>query len=263
MPADPTPELTRRYDRDALAYRQLWAPVLRPAGRRLLREFAPRAVERALDVGAGVGSLFTDWKELCPSASVVGVDRSPGILALAPVAMPRVIADARGLPFPAASVDLVTLIFMLFHLPDPQSALLEARRVIRPGGAVGTLTWSTELASVAHTLWTDCLDAHGAPPPDPATAARHESVDTPEKMEALLRAAGFLTTRAWAGELACTLEIESLIELKTRMGSERMRFDGLTESSREACVAAARRGLATLAPSDFAARATIVYAVAN
>ena len=112
-------------------------------------------------------------------------------------------------------------------------------------------------------MWTDCLDEYGAAPPDPVTQARDEPVNTPEKMDALLRRAGFETIRAWSDNLVTVIGLEHLVELKTRMGSEKARFDSLDEAAREDCVASARRRLEMLAPADFTAIGQIVYAVAS
>jgi ubiquinone/menaquinone biosynthesis C-methylase UbiE len=96
-----------------------------------------------IDVGAGVGALSFDLRAVCPDAWLPGIDRSPGMLRLAPVDLVRVVADARALPIRASSADLVLCLFMLFHLDDPCAGICEARRVLRPGGMIGTITWET------------------------------------------------------------------------------------------------------------------------
>ena len=130
-------ELTERYDRDAEAYRELWAPVLRTAALPLARELSGTAITHVLDVGTGVGSLLPDLSIIFPDAVVLGVDRSRGMLALAPNRFGRSLMDAQQLGIRSGSVDRVFLVFMLFHLDDPSSGLREARRVLRPGGVVG------------------------------------------------------------------------------------------------------------------------------
>ena len=256
-------KLVERYDRQAAAYQDLWAPTLRLASVHLLREISGAPVRRAIDVGTGVGALWSDLRMAFPSAYLLGLDRSPGMLRITPPAMARVVADARALPLASASVDLALLIFMLFHLADPIEGIREARRVLRPGGFIGTVTWGSGLASRATRMWTDCLDEHGAAPPDPITQARDEQVNTPEKMDALLRRAGFETIRAWADNVVTVIGLEHVLELKTRMGSEKARFDSLDEAARDDCVASARQRLQTLAPAGFTATGQVVYAVAS
>jgi ubiquinone/menaquinone biosynthesis C-methylase UbiE len=198
-----------------------------------------------------------------PHAFVVGLDRSRGMLGLAPPQMPRVVANARVLPLESASVDLALLVFMLFHLSDPIEGIKEARRVVRPGGFAATVTWGTSLTSPATRIWTDCLDQHGAAPPDASLSARDELLDTPEKMNAMLQTAGFATTRAWREPLVTVISLEHLLELKTRMGSEKARFDSLDGTTQKCCVASARQRLEKLTDADFVATAEIIYAIAS
>jgi ubiquinone/menaquinone biosynthesis C-methylase UbiE len=72
---------------------------------------------------------------------VVGVDPSPGMLALArrahaagPRRVELVEASAERLPFDACSFDATVVTWSLCSVPDPAAALQEARRVLRPGG---------------------------------------------------------------------------------------------------------------------------------
>lgn len=263
MQDDAARSLTDRYDREARAYRELWAPILRVAGQGLLRRFDGAPPRRILDVGTGVGALLPDARASFPGAWVLGVDRSRGMLELAPTTYSRAVMDARQLALRAGSLDCVLMVFMLFHLDPPVAGLREAHRVLRPGGQVGTLTWAGELESAATRIWKECLDAHGAAPPDSAVEARHEAVDTPDKVEALLRMAGFRSPRAWTDPLFASIGVDHLLRLKTSMGSSKPRFDGLAPDAREACVAEARRRMGRLAPEDFMARGTVVYSVAS
>ena len=258
-----TDKLTHRYNREALVYRELWGPVLRIAGLRLLRELSDTRIQRIVDVGTGVGSLLPDLHSAFPDAFLLGIDRAHGMLQLAPRGVPSAVMDARQLALPPTSVDLVLLVFMLFHLEKPVDGLREARRVLRHGGRVGTVTWGGELESTATRIWTECLDAHGATKADPATETRHDAVDTPEKMEGLLRIAGFTSPRTWTDDLVSTLDLEHLLKLRTTMGSQKGRFDSLDPLTQEACVATARRRMEKLASGGFVARGKIVYAVAS
>ena len=263
MPNVPQKKLTDRYDREACAYRDLWAPVLEIAGLKLVRELAGARPKRILDVGTGVGSLLPHLETAFPDAFVLGVDRSAGMLAQGPRRFPRAVMDATQLGVSPASLDLVLLVFMLFHLERPEEGLREARRVLADGGRVGCLTWGEDLESTASRIWNECLDAHGAAEEDPTVRTRHDPVNTPEKMETLLRLAGFTSLRCRADELVSFIDPERLIRLKTSLGSSKVRYDGLAPAAREACAKDARRRMAELSSEDFVARGRVVVAVAS
>jgi ubiquinone/menaquinone biosynthesis C-methylase UbiE len=99
-----------------------------------------RKVGDLLDLGTGTGRML----QLCaPSAErVVGIDMSREMLAVARAnldgpafrhcALRR--APAERLPFPDASFDVVLSHMMLHFLPEPELAISEAARVLRPRG---------------------------------------------------------------------------------------------------------------------------------
>jgi ubiquinone/menaquinone biosynthesis C-methylase UbiE len=265
MSDDHTTQLAERYTQAAPVYRDLWAPVLRIAGRRLLRELAAVPAQRIVDVGTGVGTLIPDIHATFPQASIVGIDRSPGMLAIArrDRGMHCAVADARQLPLATGCADLVLMVFMLFHLQQPAEGLREVRRVLRPGGRIATVTWGGEFDSNASLLWDSCLDEHGATPPDPALAARDEPMNTPEKMQGLLRANGFSRAHGWMEDLVERIELDHLLELRTRMGSQKPRFDSLSAEARQACLASARRRMQAMTSDDFVSTGKVVYAVAS
>jgi SAM-dependent methyltransferase len=212
-----------------------------------------------MDVGAGVGSLLPDLRAAFPNAGILGVDRSLGMLSLADGAACRAVMDAGRLGFKSCSMDLLLMVFMLFHLESPALGLREARRLLRDGGRLGVVTWGGEFESRATLVWTECLDGFiGAP--EPATAA-NDAFDTPEKMEMLLRSAGYARARAWMEELAYTIEPEHLLRLRTTVGSQRPRFESLDAALQLECLTQVRRKLNQLAPEDFVARGNIVYSV--
>jgi SAM-dependent methyltransferase len=254
-------ELTQRYSREARAYRDLWAPVLLPMARRSLREAGTGPIERVLEIGTGVGALLPDLYSTFPQALILGIDRSAGMLALAPRTGPIAVMDARQLGVASGTIDLVLMNFVLFHLADPVEGLQEAHRVLRARGRVVTATWGSDLQSAASKIWDDELDAHGAPPLDPAASpTRHETVDSPDKMEALLNAAGFAAVRAWAEPCEHRIDAEHLARLRTSLGRSRPRYDGLDARQRGSCLARAQSRMATLPADGFLARGLVVYA---
>jgi SAM-dependent methyltransferase len=104
------------------------AAALGPAGT------APRTV---LDIGCGDGTAATVAAPLLPGHRLVGVDWSQDALSRARTRLPHTVRGELGdggLPFRSASVDAVLFSEVIEHLVDPDSALDEVRRVLRPGG---------------------------------------------------------------------------------------------------------------------------------
>ena len=88
-------------------------------------------------------------------------------------------------------------------------------------------------------------------------------MNTGPKMQDLLRANGFSTARAWTEDLVDRIELEHLLHLKTRLGSDRTRFESLSEKARQECLSAARLRMQSMRPDDFVSTGKVVYAVAS
>ena len=97
-------------------------------------DHAARPIERLLDVGGGSGRAAA----ALTGPEITVVDASVGMLARARRVrgLSGVAGDAGRLPFRDASVDAVTIVDALHHLPDREAALAEAARVLGPGGAL-------------------------------------------------------------------------------------------------------------------------------
>lgn len=134
----------------------LYDPMQRLLGigsmyRWLLDQAGVQPGQRVLEIGCGTGNLALLVKRLHPQAEVVGIDPDPQALARArsktareslTVQLDRGFAER--LPYPDASFDHVLSALMLHHLtPDQQiDALREARRTLRPGGALHLLDFT-------------------------------------------------------------------------------------------------------------------------
>ena len=91
--------------------------------------------KRVLDVGCGNGRYMAAIT--AAGGQVVGVDLSAGMLTTIPARRPPVlVADAQQLPIADAAVDVVLLMHMLYHVPNPEHAVEDARRVLGPSGRV-------------------------------------------------------------------------------------------------------------------------------
>ncbi|CAM5499621.1 Class I SAM-dependent methyltransferase OS=Streptomyces alboniger OX=132473 GN=CP975_10860 PE=4 SV=1 [Streptomyces alboniger] len=90
-----------------------------------------------LDVGCGDGTAAATAAPLLAGHRVIGVDWSQDALKRAHAHLPDVVRGeltGGGLPFADGSTDAVLFSEVIEHLVDPDSALDELRRVLRPGG---------------------------------------------------------------------------------------------------------------------------------
>lgn len=118
-----------------------------------LAQLKPVATDTLLDVGCGAG-----WNVLWASKQVrhaVGLDRSASMIKQANLNLSTgnydnvsfVKGDVMNMPFRDRVFDLVTGTMLLPVLPNPQQALEEMLRVLRPGGKLGLFVPSASLTS--------------------------------------------------------------------------------------------------------------------
>jgi ubiquinone/menaquinone biosynthesis C-methylase UbiE len=192
--------LAERYSQRAEVYDKLWSPVIRPAGERLITPLSLRAARNIIDIGTGAGALLPALRKAAPSAAILGVDRSDGMLRLAREKHSGSLAlmDVQKLALQDNRFDAALVAFVLFHLPSPERCLADVNRVLKPGGAVGGITWGSEQIPPANAVWDEELEAAGARfLALPATDNR-ACCDNLEKVTALLVLSGFIITRVWS-----------------------------------------------------------------
>jgi demethylmenaquinone methyltransferase/2-methoxy-6-polyprenyl-1,4-benzoquinol methylase len=111
--------------------------------------------DRVLDVATGTGLVARELLRQ-KGCSVVGVDQSPEMLAVArehlPAEVELVQASADELPFEDAAFDALTVTYLLRYVDDPGATLSELARVVRAGGAIASLEFAVP-KGIWHPLW--------------------------------------------------------------------------------------------------------------
>lgn len=126
---------------------------------------APRRGESVLDIGTGTGLVARSLAaKVGKKGSVVGIDVSPAMLSLAHELsaglgnISYLLEPAEALVFKDESFDLVTLSEVLTYLLDPESALREIRRVLRPKGRLVLSLHRRSLGTEAQDVFFEVLD---------------------------------------------------------------------------------------------------------
>lgn len=112
--------------------------------RAMARAAAPKAGETIVDLAGGTGDVARLLAG--PDRMVVVCDPSSEMMAVGRARCPDSVRFAEGtaeaMPFPDASVDLVTMAFGLRNVTSLPTALAEIRRVLKPGGRFLCLEFS-------------------------------------------------------------------------------------------------------------------------
>lgn len=139
------------WDKAADHYEDGWQESLAPAQNRLLDLAAAQPGETVLDIACGTGlATFPLAEAVTPSGRVIATDISAAMVA---IIRSRSVelgfshieafrADAEALrDIQDESVDLVTCALGLMYFPEPEAALREMMRVLRPGGRIVCSVW--------------------------------------------------------------------------------------------------------------------------
>lgn len=150
----------------------LYAPIYERAMRadRKLYEFMydriPQVIEgkEVLELATGPGLLA---KHVAHAAKrMVATDYAEGMIREArkgtcPANLTFEVADATALPYPDASFDAVLIANALHIMPNPEAALREIRRVLKPGGILIAPNFVDHKKGIASRAWSGILQLAG------------------------------------------------------------------------------------------------------
>lgn len=130
------------------------------------------AASSVLDVACGPGYVAAG--AAARGAHAIGIDFAAAMIAEALRRYPKIEfreGDAENLAFDAESFDAVVCAFGLLHLADPDRAIAEAHRVLRPDGRFAFTVWSGPDRHDFFALVLNAIQTHGdmqvALPPAP------------------------------------------------------------------------------------------------
>jgi phosphatidylethanolamine/phosphatidyl-N-methylethanolamine N-methyltransferase len=138
-------EQERVYETWARFYDYLYSWLLAGSHRRVA-EAASAAGKHILEIGAGTGLVLRYYR---PDTEVIASDLSVPMLRKAQEKVRKLglahvkgvtAMDACNLGFPDASFDVVSVPFVITLVPDPEKALDEVMRVLKPGGEIAIIS---------------------------------------------------------------------------------------------------------------------------
>jgi SAM-dependent methyltransferase len=179
--------------------------VAAPIRQWMLRELDPQEGDTLLELAAGVGDTGFEAAEVIGgSGRLITSDFSLAMLDAArrrgaELGLGNVdyrVINAERIPLDDDSVDGVLCRFGYMLMPDPAAAFAETRRVLRPRGRVALAVWGPMERNPWIAIAGISLGQRGhISPPPPPPAPGPFSMASAERVESLLRGAGFTEVR--------------------------------------------------------------------
>jgi ubiquinone/menaquinone biosynthesis C-methylase UbiE len=237
-----------------------WGPTIEqwlgPATEMMLDKAGVRAGSRVLDVAAGAGGqTLVAARRVGPSGFVLATDIASDLLVFAAEAAGQAgltnvetrVMDGENLELEAEAFDAVISRVGLIYFPDHQRALTGMRRVLKPGGKIAAIVYSTAENNKFFSLPVAIIRRRAQlPAPLPGQPGPF-SLGSPGVLEEAFTRAGFreVQTRVVAAPLRLPSTPEYLRFARESWGALHQMLAGLTEAERQAAweeIAQALRG---------------------
>ena len=180
------------WERVAPRYEELWTSLSAQFAGPLLAAAGVRPGQRVLDLCCGPGVVTAAAHRI--AAAVTGLDFAPAMVERARALHPGIEfreGDAQALPFEDASFERVVMNFGVLHLPYPERAFAETRRVLAPGGRFGFTVWVAPTEDSGWKILDEAVTAHAVPSPDLPTGPDRNLFASAPTCRRALAAAGF------------------------------------------------------------------------
>lgn len=145
------PTVVKEYDELAASYDEKWAFYTNATIRETLRRLPDLPGRNVLDVACGTGALLHTMQSTWPKTKLTGIDLSKEMLAQAKSRLSDRVdlrnAPVHQLPFRDEHFDMVVNTNSFHFFPACDEALLEMKRVIRPGGKLVITDWCDDFVS--------------------------------------------------------------------------------------------------------------------
>lgn len=147
---------------------------------------------KVLDIASGPGYVAAAAAQL--GAEVIGVDLSEMMVALATKLHPQLqfqLGDAEHLPFSDNEFAAVVINYGLLHFHQPEKALVEAYRVLRPQGRMGFTVWAKPEQAKAFGIVYGAIAKYGTMAVSLPAGPPFFRFSEVEEAKKILRQAGF------------------------------------------------------------------------
>jgi ubiquinone/menaquinone biosynthesis C-methylase UbiE len=225
----------------------------RPVSEWMLERVAPAPGMVLLELAGGLGdTALMAAPALLPGGHVILTDRSPAMM---DAARRRIEADgvdniecrpmdAASLDLPDETADAAVCRWGYMLMSDPGRALLETRRVLRPGGRLALSVWGkpedNRWAGVISDLMLERGLIEPADPSEPSMFALHD----PERLESLVAGNGFADVEIGTVDTAWVYEsgedfwrVQTAVSPTAQKGLARLPQEGVAEVRAEVVAA--------------------------